>query len=88
MASRELLKILKLARSGDVFSQHQLGRIYLLGLENTPVNLANALLWLEKASVSSSFKEEFSFFLADHLQLVGQAPVSSLEFALRSLVLS
>ncbi|MBU3542350.1 sel1 repeat family protein [Polynucleobacter sp. MWH-Loch1C5] len=88
MASRELLKILKLARSGDVFSQHQLGRIYLLGLENTPANLPNALLWLEKASVSSSFKEEFSFFLAEHLPLVGQVPVSSLDFALRSLLLS
>ena len=76
MASRELLKILKLARSGDVFSQHQLGQIYLLGLENTPVNLPNALLWLEKASLNSGFKKEFNDFLSAHLPLVGQAPNS------------
>ncbi|NBV01552.1 MAG: hypothetical protein EBS31_09085, partial [Burkholderiaceae bacterium] len=93
MASRELLKILKLARSGDVFSQHQLGQVYLLGLENTPVNLPNALLWLEKASLSSGFKKEFNDFLSSHLPLVhlplvGQAPNSLIEFAFKSLVIA
>ena len=88
MASRELLKILKLARSGDVFSQHQLGQVYLLGLENTPVNLPNALLWLEKASLSSGFKKEFNDFLSSHLPLVGQAPNSLIEFAFKSLMIA
>lgn len=40
---------MKDARSGDVFSQHKLGEIYLLGQFNTPKQPNNALVWLEKA---------------------------------------
>jgi TPR repeat protein len=49
MASREFLKTMKEARSGDVFSQQKLGEIYLYGEFNTPKQSANALIWLEKA---------------------------------------
>ena len=49
MASREFLKTMKEARSGDVFSQQKLGEIYLNGEFNTPKQPANALIWLEKA---------------------------------------
>ena len=49
MASREFLKILRLARSGDVFAQQELASVYLNGLFNTPVQPSNALIWLEKA---------------------------------------
>ena len=56
MASREFLKTMKEARSGDVFSQQKLGEIYLNGEFNTPKQPANALIWLEKAY--QGFKSE------------------------------
>ncbi len=58
MASRDFLKILKSARSGDALAQQRIGQIYLLGEQGTPQNTPNALLWLEKASLSIGFNEE------------------------------
>ncbi|MBT8585890.1 sel1 repeat family protein [Polynucleobacter paneuropaeus] len=49
MASREFLKILSSARLGDVFAQQKLASAYLTGELKTPVQPANALIWLEKA---------------------------------------
>jgi TPR repeat protein len=69
MASREFLKIMKLARSGDALAQQKIGHIYMLGDDGVPKNHQNALLWLEKASVSAGFNEEIFNFMADHLEL-------------------
>ncbi|QWD70529.1 tetratricopeptide repeat protein [Polynucleobacter sp. UB-Siik-W21] len=49
MASHEFLKLLSSARSGDVFSQQKLADAYLTGALKTPIQPANALVWLEKA---------------------------------------
>ena len=52
MASREFLKILQSARLGDVSAQQQLASAYLNGSFNTPIQPANALIWLEKSYFS------------------------------------
>ena len=52
MASREFLKILRSARLGDVSAQQQLASAYLSGSFNTPIQPANALIWLEKSYFS------------------------------------
>ena len=52
MASREFLKILSLARIGDVFAQQKLAGLYLSGAHKTPIQPANALVWLEKSYLS------------------------------------
>ena len=52
MASREFLKILSSARLGDVSAQQQLANAYLTGAFKTPIQPANALIWLEKAYFS------------------------------------
>ena len=72
MASREFLKILSSARLGDVSAQQQLANAYLTGLFKTPIQPANALIWLEKSYFSiknqipedqiSSNAEIFSIF--------------------------
>ena len=49
MASRQFLKILQSARLGDVSAQQSLASAYLTGAFNTPIQPANALVWLEKA---------------------------------------
>ena len=49
MASREFLKILSSARLGDVLAQQKLAEAYLTGAFNTPIQPANALIWLEKS---------------------------------------
>ena len=54
MASREFLKILKSARLGDVSAQQQLASAYLTGAFNTPIQPANALIWLEKSTISTA----------------------------------
>ena len=69
MASRDFLKIMKLARSGDALAQHQIGEIYMLGDQGVPQNTQNALLWLEKASLSIGFNESIFNFVANHLNL-------------------
>ena len=49
MASREFLKILRSARLGDVSAQQKLAEAYLTGILKTPIQPANALIWLEKS---------------------------------------
>ena len=49
MASREFLKILSSARLGDVSAQQKLAEAYLTGAFKTPIQPANALIWLEKS---------------------------------------
>ena len=49
MASREFLKILSSARLGDVLAQQKLADAYLTGAFKTPIQPANALIWLEKS---------------------------------------
>ena len=52
MASREFLKILSSARLGDVSAQQNLAQAYLTGAFKTPIQPANALIWLEKSYFS------------------------------------
>ncbi|QWE28836.1 tetratricopeptide repeat protein [Polynucleobacter sp. AM-7D1] len=52
MASREFLKILQSARLGDVSAQQNLATAYLTGAFKTPIQPANALIWLEKSYLS------------------------------------
>jgi TPR repeat protein len=52
MASREFLKILQSARMGDVSAQQNLAFAYLNGTFKTPIQPANALIWLEKSYLS------------------------------------
>ena len=52
MASRQFLKILQLARFGDVSAQQSLASAYLTGAFKTPPQPANSLVWLEKSYLS------------------------------------
>jgi TPR repeat protein len=69
MASREFLKIMKNARSGDAFAQQKMGEIYLFGEPGTPKNISNALLWLEKYSVTTGFIKDISNLIAGNITL-------------------
>ncbi|MDO8715038.1 MAG: sel1 repeat family protein [Polynucleobacter sp.] len=62
MASREFLKILQSARLGDVCAQQNLASAYLTGAFKTPIQPANALIWLEKAylSIQNQVVSEFT----------------------------
>jgi len=62
MASREFLKILSSARLGDVSAQQKLASAYLTGDLKTPIQPANALIWLEKSflSIQNQLLEEKS----------------------------
>ena len=88
MASREFLKIMKSARSGDALAQQKIGHIYMLGDDGVPKNSQNALLWLEKASVSIGFNEEISNFVADHLELTINLSSTQAPFAWKCLLLA
>ncbi len=57
MASREFLKILSSARLGDVSAQQKLASAYLTGAHKTPIQPANALIWLEKSYFSIKNQE-------------------------------
>jgi uncharacterized protein len=57
MASREFLKILSLARMGDVSAQQKLASAYLTGEFKTPIQPSNALIWLEKSYISLKNQE-------------------------------
>jgi TPR repeat protein len=80
MASREFLKILQLARIGDVSAQQNLASAYLTGAFKTPIQPANALTWLEKSylsiknqlvsSASSSNREKFQIDVTSPEMLV------------------
>jgi TPR repeat protein len=52
MESRQFLKILQLARFGDVSAQQILASAYLTGAFKTPPQPANSLVWLEKSYLS------------------------------------
>jgi TPR repeat protein len=80
MASREFLKILQSARFGDVSAQQNLASAYLSGAFKTPIQPANALIWLEKSYLSlknqivantSSSNEEISDIGAPSPQIMG-----------------
>ena len=88
MTSREFLKIMKLARSGDALAQQKIGHIYMLGDDGVPKNSQNALLWLEKASISIGFNEEIFNFVADHLELTINLSSSQAPFAWKCLLLA
>ena len=88
MASREFLKIMKLARSGDALAQQKIGHIYMLGDDGVPKNSQNALLWLEKSSVSIGFNEEIFNFVADQLELSINLSSSQAPFAWKCLLLA
>ena len=57
MASREFLKILQSARLGDVSAQQNVAAAYLTGAFKTPIQPANALIWLEKSYLSITNQE-------------------------------
>lgn len=86
MASRYFLKIIKLARSGDALAQQKIGEIYLLGSDGTPKNSQNALLWLEKASLSNGFIEDISKLLANQLDLSSSLSPEQAPFAWKCLL--
>jgi uncharacterized protein len=88
MASREFLKIMKLARSGDALAQQKIGHIYMLGDDGVPKNSQNALLWLQKSSVSTGFNEEIFNFVADHLELTINLSSAQAPFAWKCLLLA
>lgn len=96
MASREFLKILQLARIGDVSAQQNLASAYLTGSFKTPIQPANALIWLERSFFSiqnqlvsqlSSSDAEISEFLSaspEILAILRQISVVPLEGTLNS----
>jgi len=57
MASREFLKILSSARLGDASAQQKLAEAYLKGAFKTPIQPANALIWLEKSYLTLNNQE-------------------------------
>ncbi|MBU3631835.1 tetratricopeptide repeat protein [Polynucleobacter sp. AP-Feld-500C-C5] len=76
MASREFLKILQSARIGDVSAQQRVASAYLTGAFKTPIQPANALIWLEKSYLSIQ-NQVFSQLNPSHgeiLELDGSAP--------------
>ncbi|QWD89029.1 sel1 repeat family protein [Polynucleobacter sp. MWH-CaK5] len=79
---------MKLARSGDALAQQKIGHIYMLGDDGVPKNSQNALLWLEKASVSIGFNDEIFNFVADHLELTINLSSSQAPFAWKCLLLA
>ena len=96
MASREFLKILQSARIGDVSAQQNLASAYLTGAFKTPIQPANALIWLEKSYFSiqnqllsqlSSSDTEVADFLdtsPEVLSILEQISVVPLEGAFNS----
>ena len=96
MASREFLKILQSARMGDVSAQQNLASAYLTGAFKTPIQPANALIWLEKSFLSiqnqvlsESSTNEASIGSIDELtpgvlQILEQISAVPLEFVLHS----
>jgi TPR repeat protein len=86
MASREFLKIMKSARSGDALAQQTIGQIYMLGEPGIPKNIPNALLWLEKASLTIGFNEDIFNLVADHLDLSQPLTLAQAQFAWKCLL--
>ena len=86
MASREFLKIMKNARSGDAFAQQKIGEIYLLGAPGTPKNISNALLWLEKYSINTGFIKDISNLVVANLALDDALSKDQSKFAWKCIV--
>jgi TPR repeat protein len=81
MASREFLKILSSARLGDVSAQQKLASAYLTGAFKTPIQPANALIWLEKSYFSIKNQElvdksSSSAQISDLLSQVAEIPLA------------
>ena len=74
MASREFLKILSSARLGDVLAQQKLAQAYMTGAFKTPIQPANALIWLEKSyfSISNQGLEEIDSIAQEISHLLEQ----------------
>ena len=74
MASREFLKILSSARLGDVSAQQNLAQAYLTGAFKTPIQPANALIWLEKSyfSITNQTLENQSSSSAEIFKVLAQ----------------
>jgi TPR repeat protein len=74
MASREFLKILSSARLGDVSAQQSLANAYLTGAYKTPIQPANALIWLEKSyfSITNQTLEDQSSSGSEILKALAQ----------------
>ena len=86
MASREFLKIMKNARSGDAFAQQKIGEMYLFGEPGTPKNISNALLWLEKYSVTTGFLKDISNLIVSNLSLEDALSKDQSKFAWKCIV--
>jgi len=86
VASREFLKIMKNARSGDAFAQQKIGEIYLFGEPGTPKNISNALLWLEKYSVTTGFIKDISNLIISNLALDDALSKEQAKFAWKCIV--
>jgi TPR repeat protein len=81
MASREFLKILSPARLGDASAQQRLAEAYLTGAFKTPIQPANALIWLEKSYLTLKNQEageKFSStgYLADLFAQIATIPLA------------
>jgi TPR repeat protein len=76
MASREFLKILQYARMGDVSAQQNLASAYLTGEFKTPIQPANALIWLEKSyfSLKNQIVTQFSLGSVQLPEIEDSAP--------------
>ncbi|OWS72640.1 hypothetical protein CBI30_02500 [Polynucleobacter aenigmaticus] len=76
MASRQFLKILQSARLGDVCAQQNLALAYLTGAFKTPIQPANALIWLEKSylSIQNQVVSEFTSGNVEISGLSGSPP--------------
>ena len=81
MASREFLKILSSARTGDVSAQQKLAEAYLTGMFKTPIQPSNALIWLEKSysSLKSHMLDQENWGghqIADVLRQIANIPLA------------
>jgi uncharacterized protein len=76
MASRQFLKILQSARVGDASAQQNLAFAYLTGAFKTPIQPANALIWLEKSyfSYKNQLLENESLSIPDLRSIEAVAP--------------
>ena len=86
MASRDFLKIMKNARSGDAFAQQKIGEIYLFGEPGTPKNISNALLWLEKYSISTGFIKDISDLIVANIALDDALSKDQSKFAWKCII--
>ncbi|QWD79871.1 sel1 repeat family protein [Polynucleobacter sp. MWH-Spelu-300-X4] len=77
---------MKNARSGDAFAQQKIGEIYLFGEPGTPKNISNALLWLEKYSITTGFIRDISNLIVSNLALDDVLSKEQAKFAWKCIV--